>query len=146
MLDDFQEHAAFLVVVYCLMPSHGHLVLWPARDGELSESMQLVGVTHTQRFHAIHHTSGTGPVYQGRFKSFPFERDEHALTVCCHVERNALRARLCRRPENWPSGGAPPAQVRRAAAAGVAARPVEVNDRRKVTVSSQMPGRVLSGA
>ena len=86
---------------YCLMPNHFHLVLWPREDGQLSEFMRLVTVTHTQRWHAYHRTAGTGPLYQGRFKSFPIQRDEHLLTVCRYVERNALRARLVDRAQAW---------------------------------------------
>ena len=54
-----------------------------------------------RRWHAHHHTQGTGPVYQGRFKSFPVQADEHFLTVCRYVERNALRANLRPRAEQW---------------------------------------------
>jgi putative transposase len=54
------------IVGYCLMPNHWHMVLWPKEDGQLSQFMRLLTVTHTQRWHAHHHTSGTGPVYQGR--------------------------------------------------------------------------------
>ncbi len=79
------------VLAYCLMPNHWHLVLWPRRDGELSEYLRWVTVTHTQRWHAHYHTSGTGPLYQGRFKSFPVQSDEHLLKVCRYVERNALQ-------------------------------------------------------
>jgi putative transposase len=43
----------------------------------------------------------TGPVYQGRFKSFPLRTDEHFLTVARYVERNALRAKLATRAEDW---------------------------------------------
>jgi putative transposase len=50
---------------------------------------------------AHHHTEGTGPIYQGRFKSFPVQEDDHYFTVCRYVERNALRAKLVRRAENW---------------------------------------------
>ncbi len=46
-------------------------------------------------------TTGTGPVYQGRFKSFPVQSDEHFLTVARYVERNALRAGLVERAEEW---------------------------------------------
>ena len=52
---------------YCLMPNHWHLVVWPKGDGQLSEFMRWLTVTHTQRWHAHHHSSGTGPVYQGRY-------------------------------------------------------------------------------
>jgi putative transposase len=40
-------------------------------------------------------------VYQGRFKSFLVESDAHLWTVCRYVERNALRAGLCERAEQW---------------------------------------------
>ena len=47
-------------------------------------------------------TLGSGHLYQGRFKSFPIQEDDHLLTVCRYVERNALRAGLVARAENWP--------------------------------------------
>jgi len=89
------------IAAYSLMPTHWHLLLWPRRDGELSEVLRWITVTHTQRWHVQHDTAGTGPVYQGRFKSFPVQTDEHFLTVARYVERNALRAKLVRRAENW---------------------------------------------
>src|SRR5262245_53866188 len=52
---------------YCLMPNHWHLVLRPREDGQLSHFMRWLSVTHTQRWHAHKHTSGTGHLYQGRF-------------------------------------------------------------------------------
>ena len=89
------------VVAYCLMPNHWHQVLWPQRAEHLSAFMQRLTVTHMRRWHAHHGSAGTGPVYQGRFKSFPVESDPHVLTVTRYVERNALRARLVRRAEEW---------------------------------------------
>jgi hypothetical protein len=53
----------------------------------LSEFLRWLTVTHTQRYHAHYHTSGTGPLYQGRFKSFPIEQDDHLLTVTRYAER-----------------------------------------------------------
>ncbi|MDF0675521.1 MAG: transposase [Nitrospira sp.] len=98
-----EAHAAsgIRIAAYCLMPNHWHLLLWPKRDGELSEVVRWITVTHTQRWHARHQTAGTGPVYQGRFKSFPIQADEHFLAVARYVERNALRARMVKQAENW---------------------------------------------
>jgi putative transposase len=86
---------------YCLMPNHWHLLLWPRADGELSDFVHWLTLTHTQRWHAHYQNVGGGHLYQGRFKSFPIEADEHYLTVCRYVERNALRGGLARRAEQW---------------------------------------------
>jgi putative transposase len=104
VLEDVYARLATRIVGYVLMPNHFHLVLWPREDGELSEFMRLVTVTHTNRWHAHRETAGTGPVYQGRFKSFPVEADEHAWTLLRYVDRNPLRAKLVKRAEDWRWG------------------------------------------
>ncbi len=54
--------------------------------------------------HAHYGSGGEGHIYQGRFKSFPIQDDEHFFTVCRSVERNALRASLVNRAEDWKWG------------------------------------------
>jgi len=102
ILAEAHANSGIRIAAYCLMPNHWHLLLWPKRDGELSDVLRWMTVTHTQRWHAHHQTAGTGPVYQGRFKSFPVQTDEHFLTVTRYLERNALRAKLVKQAENWP--------------------------------------------
>jgi hypothetical protein len=38
---------------------------------------------------------------QGRFRSFPIQQDGHFLSVCRYVERNALRANLVAKAQDW---------------------------------------------
>ena len=116
VLEQGHERVAMRPVAYCLMPNHWHLVLWPQGDGDLSEFMRWLTVTHTQRWHASHGTAGAGHVYQGRYKSFPVQRTrpsaearrqgmleggDAVLSVLRYVERNPLRAKLARRAEAW---------------------------------------------
>ena len=98
--------ARYAVRLFCyqLMPNHWHVVLRPTQDGEMSRFLRWVTAMHTMRLHAHYHTSGTGHVYQGGFKSFPTQDDSHFLTVCRYVERNALRAELTTRAEDWRWG------------------------------------------
>ncbi|MFN8624619.1 MAG: transposase [Candidatus Binatia bacterium] len=95
-------HVPMRVLAYCLMPTHWHFVLWPQRDGELQAFMHRLTTTHARRRHIYRHTVGQGHLYQGTFKSFPVETDEHLLTVCRYVERNPARAGLVARAEHWP--------------------------------------------
>ena len=117
LFEDAADYDAFLRVLaeavtrfpvrllaFCVMPNHFHLVLRPADDGGLSAFLRWLTLTHTQRWHAHRHSAGLGHVYQGRFKSFPVQDDEHLYTVCRYVERNALRAGLVERAEDWRWG------------------------------------------
>lgn len=89
------------LLAYCLMPNHFHLVLYPKADKDLSRFMQWITLTHTQRWHRGQGTVGTGHLYQGRYKAFIIQKDNHLLSVIKYVERNPLRAKLVRRAENW---------------------------------------------
>ncbi len=103
VLEAAHQREPLRILGYCVMPNHWHLVLWPlaGRDDQVSEFMRWLTVTHTQRWHAHFHTSGTGPIYQGRFKSFPVQDDAHLWTLLRYVERNPRRANLVKRAEQW---------------------------------------------
>ena len=89
------------VCAYCLMPNHWHLVVWPKHDGDLAAFMQRLTVTHVTRWQRHKKQVGYGHVYQGRFKSFPVSSDDYFYQVVRYVERNALRAGLSKRAEQW---------------------------------------------
>jgi putative transposase len=101
VLQEAVDRIEMRLLAYSIMPNHWHLVVWPRHDKDLSRFTGWLTLTHTQRWHAHRHSAGTGHVYQGRFKSFPVQSDEHFLAVCRYVERNALRANLVERAELW---------------------------------------------
>jgi len=94
------------ILGYVLMSNHWHFVVWPARreHEQVSNFFHWLTVTHTQRWHTHYATTGTGHLYQGRFKSFPIAADESLLAVLRYVERNPLRAGLVARAETWRWG------------------------------------------
>ena len=92
------------LIAYQWMSNHWHMVLSPHEDGGMGKFLGWVTLTHTQRFHAHHGTVGLGHVYQGRFKSFPIQDDEHFHTVCRYVERNALTANLVSKAQDYRWG------------------------------------------
>jgi putative transposase len=95
------ERVPMRLLAYCVMPNHWHLVLWPYADGGLATYMHRLTTTHARRWRLNRHSVGVGHVYQGIFKSFPIQTDDHLLTVCRYVERNPRRAGLVARAEHW---------------------------------------------
>jgi putative transposase len=59
------------------------------KDGDFSRWMHWVLNAHVRRYHQHYHSSGH--IWQGRFKAFPIQLDEHLLSVLRYVER----------PRNW---------------------------------------------
>jgi putative transposase len=103
MIEAHERHP-LRILAYCVLPNHWHFVVWPKTDGQVTDYFRWLAHTHAMRWRVTHRTVGFGPLYQGRFKSFPVQRDEHLLTVARYVERNAVGAGLVERAELWPYG------------------------------------------
>jgi len=104
VLQEAHARVPLPILGFCLMPNHWHFVVQPQNDEQVTDFFRWLTHTHTMRWHAHHHTSGTGHLYQGRFKSFPIEHDDHVYTVLRYVERNPRRANLVQRTSQWRWG------------------------------------------
>lgn len=100
-LEEAKEKFDMRVLAYQIMPNHWHLVLRPKQDGDLRKFMGWLFMTHTQRWHSQHKTIGSGHLYQGRYKSFTVQANNYLLQLFRYVERNALRAKLVKKAEDW---------------------------------------------
>ena len=98
-ISDLKERKPFDLYGYCLMRNHIHLLVRP-REYSISRIAQSLLVSHTQRYHRFHGTSGH--VWQGRFKSPVIQDDEHLLTVLRYIEANPLRAKIVERAGDYP--------------------------------------------
>ena len=98
-LEEAKDRYPIQIFSYQIMPNHWHFCLRPKNDGDMTKFVQWLTLTHTQRWHASHRSMGTGHLYQGRYKSFLVQGDNHFLQLCRYIENNALRAKLVRRAE-----------------------------------------------
>lgn len=89
------------ILSYCIMPNHWHLLLYPRKDIELSLFMKTLTETHAQRYHKDHGTTGTGHIYQDRYKSFPVKDEVYLRTLYSYIESNPLRSGLVSKCEEW---------------------------------------------
>ena len=86
---------------YIVMPNHWHFLLSSEVDRELSRFMHWLEGTHARRWALAKGVDGQGAVYQGRFKAIAIQAERHFVWVCRYIERNALRANLVDRAEQW---------------------------------------------
>ena len=91
--------AGVAVWAYCLMPNHVHLVLVPSSADGLRAAL---GETHRRYTRMVNLREGwRGYLWQGRFASVAMD-EPHLLAAARYVELNPVRARLVKRPEQWP--------------------------------------------
>ncbi|QQG37492.1 MAG: transposase [Candidatus Kaiserbacteria bacterium] len=93
--------AGMRLLAYVIMPNHWHLVLYPKKNGDMSEFMRWITTTHVRQRRVATKSIGHGHLYQGTYKSFPIQEDKHLHDVIRYVEQNPLRAKLCKRAEQW---------------------------------------------
>jgi len=96
---DLKQRKAFDLYGYCLMTNHIHLLLRPQKVS-VSRIVQSLLVSHTQRYHLFHRSSGH--VWQGRFKSPVIEDDDHLLAVLRYIEANPVRANMVEYAGDYP--------------------------------------------
>jgi putative transposase len=89
------------ILSYCVLSNHWHFVVWPEKDGQLTDFFRRLAQTHAVRWRVAHRTVGYGHLYQGRFKSFPVQSDDHLLSLLRYVERNPLSAGLVEKAQLW---------------------------------------------
>ena len=106
LLREMAETYLMRILAYELMPNHWHLLLYPRKDGDLSRAMHWMTTAHVTAYRSRSKTLGHGHVYQGRYKSFVVGDDAYFLSVLKYTERNAPRAGLAVRAEDWRWGSA----------------------------------------
>lgn len=100
LLRETDQRNPFGILAYCLMPTHFHLVVRPEKADDLHRGMQWLMTSHVRRQHALDGSSGH--IWQGRYKSFLIEQDNHLLMVLRYVEGNPVRAGLVSSAMDWP--------------------------------------------
>jgi putative transposase len=98
-LADAAERFELVVDGYCLMTNHIHLVLTPRHETSLAEALKRTNQLYAQYVNRFHGRSGH--LWQDRFFSCPLD-EVHYWRALAYIERNPVRARLCRRAWRWP--------------------------------------------
>lgn len=99
LLHKKKKEYGFLLIAYCLMDNHIHLVVQEA-DADISKIMQSINVSYALYYNKKY--DRIGYVFQNRFKSECVEDDRYLMTVIRYVHRNPLAAGMVSDLESYP--------------------------------------------
>ena len=89
-----------LLIAYCLMPTHIHLILEEIRPGAVKDCMSDLENAYARYFNIKHERKG--PLWQGRFKRSGIFSDRELLNVTRYVHLNPATSYLVNDPGAWP--------------------------------------------
>lgn len=79
-------YGQIVLVAYCLMPNHFHLLLWQSEANSMTKFMQALGTSYSMYFN--HRYKRVGTLFQGTYKAVYIDRDEYLLHVSRYMHRN----------------------------------------------------------
>jgi len=88
------------VWAYCLMTNHVHILAVPQRLYSLAMAVGRTNLIYTQYINRKYPRSGR--LWQNRFFSCPIDREPYLWSVARYIETNPVRARIVRKPWNYP--------------------------------------------
>ena len=90
LLKHYAEKTNTLILTYCLMHNHVHLLLQTETPGDL-----IKRITSGYVYYINHKYDRVGHLFQARFKSEPVEDEQYLLTVFRYILKNPQKAGIC---------------------------------------------------
>jgi REP element-mobilizing transposase RayT len=88
-----------VVIAYCLMPNHYHLIIQVAADDFGLKMMQPLMVSYTKAIN--HQEARVGAVFQGPFRARRVTTDGDLVNLSRYVHLNPVTAGFVGCPEDW---------------------------------------------
>lgn len=88
-----------LVLAYCLIPNHVHLIIQTTTE-PIGTVIKRLGVRYAGWFNRKYQR--VGHLFQDRFKSIPVEDDEYLITLLRYVWNNPIEAGLAEHAADYP--------------------------------------------
>lgn len=88
----------FLVLAYCLMDNHLHLLISEGND-LINRAMKRIGVSYVYYFNKKY--KRTGHLFQDRFKSEPINNDRYLPAAVRYIHNNPVKANIVQEPAQF---------------------------------------------
>ena len=98
-LKNFIDLCGYSIYAYCLMGNHIHILLKEGKE-DLTLVFKRVAGSYVYWYNWKYHRSGH--LFQDRYKSEPVEDDSYFLTVLRYIHQNPVKAKLCKKVEDYP--------------------------------------------
>ena len=98
-LASYLEKTQILLICYCLMPNHFHLLLQQKGEILISRLMSYLGTSYAKAFNRRY--SRVGHLFQERYQVKHINKTEYLLHLTRYIHMNPVNAGLVKTPDEW---------------------------------------------
>ena len=98
-LEKYSSKKKAVILAYCLMSNHVHLLIRPSEENSLSKMMQGIALCYTLCFNRKYERSGR--LWECRYHSTVIDEEAYLWVVSKYIESNPVRAKLVREAEAY---------------------------------------------
>ena len=99
LLEKYSIEKEVIILAYCLMSNHVHLLLKPLGEESLFKMMQGVTLCYTQYFNRKN--KRTGRLWECRYHSTVIDSERYLWEVSRYIEKNPVRAGIVKNVEDY---------------------------------------------
>ena len=99
LLKKYAEKWDGVLLAYCLMSNHVHLLVKPVKDKSLYKMMQGLTLCYSQ--YANRKYGRSGRLWENRYHSCIVDREKYLWAVARYIEQNPVRAGLVKKADDY---------------------------------------------
>ena len=96
----YAEEFCLMIIAYCLMPNHYHLLIRQDGDVSVGELPKRVFGGYSRAVQRRYEWTGT--LFEGRYKARHVISDEYLRHLCRYIHANPVKDGIVRLLEEWP--------------------------------------------
>ncbi|HTZ19207.1 MAG TPA: transposase, partial [Dissulfurispiraceae bacterium] len=99
LLAKYTEKWSCVVMAYCLMSNHVHLLVKPSMKESLYKMMQGITLCYSQ--YANRKYGRSGRLWESRYHSCIVDREKYLWAIARYIEQNPVRAGMVKKAEEY---------------------------------------------
>jgi putative transposase len=88
-----------MLIAYCLMPNHFHLILKEVRENAIAKCLHALQTSYAKSINKRY--SRSGHLFQDTYRKKIVKNEVHLVCLSRYIHLNPVRSGLVRSPEDW---------------------------------------------
>ena len=99
IMKDTKETNNIMILSYCIMNNHAHILIYEKNIENLSKYMHKVNLIYAKYYNKRHNR--VGYVFRDRYKMQPIYSEKHLQSCVRYIHNNPVKAKMCKKASEY---------------------------------------------